>query len=246
MVISVVNHKGGVGKTTTALNLGKALALEGKKVLLIDLDPQANLSQASGVENAEESIYKALCESKDLPIVHLDEKLHIIPAEVDLVEAEVRLQADVNGYFRLRSLLKNILPKYDFILIDCPPSLGILTLNALIASQKAIVIVQAEYLAVKGLQTIFDLITKLRENLNPSIEILGMLLTQLNHTIFRKEIAETVRNIYEEKVFETGIRQNITLAEATSAGQDVFSFDKNSAGAKDYKALALEILGMVK
>ncbi len=246
MVISVVNHKGGVGKTTTTLNLGKALSLEGKKVLLIDLDPQANLSQASGIENPQISIYKALCDNIELPTVNLGENLDMVPAEVDLTEAEVRLQADVNGYFRLRSLLKNVLPKYDFVIIDCPPSLGILTLNALIASQKAIVIVQAEYLAVKGLQTIFDLITKLRENLNPTIEILGMLITQLNHTIFRKEIAETVRNIYEEKVFETNIRQNITLAEATSAGKDVFSFDKHCTGAKDYKALALEILGALK
>ncbi len=246
MIISVVNHKGGVGKTTTTHNLGKALSLEGKKVLVIDLDPQANLSQASGVETPNASIYKSLCENTELPIVNLDKNLDLIPAEVDLAEAEVRLQADVNGYFRLRTLLKSVLPKYDFILIDCPPSLGILTLNALIASQKAIVVVQAEYLAVKGLQTIFDLITKLQENLNPNIEILGMLLTQLNHTIFRKEIADTVRNIYEGKVFENGIRQNITLAEATSAGQDVFTFDKHCTGAKDYKALALEILGMLK
>jgi chromosome partitioning protein len=246
MIISVVNHKGGVGKTTTTHNLGKALSLEGKKVLLIDLDPQANLSQASGVETPNASIYKSLCENEDLFVVNLDKNLDLIPAEINLAEAEIRLQADVNGYFRLRTLLKNILPKYDFILIDCPPSLGILTLNALIASQKAIVVVQAEYLAVKGLQTIFDLIIKLQENLNPNIEILGMLLTQLNHTIFRKEIADTVRNIYEGKVFENGIRQNITLAEATSAGQDVFAFDKHCTGAKDYKALALEILGMLQ
>ena len=241
-VISLINHKGGVGKTTSTLNLGKALSMLGKKVLIVDIDPQANLSQSLGIEEPEINIYQAVCEGADLPIVEADENFHIVPADLDLSEAELRLQSDVNGYFVLRSIVRKVAEQYDFVLIDCPPSLGILTLNALIASNQVIVVVQSEYLAVKGLQTIFNLIEKLKENLNTDLKIKGMLITQLNHTVFRKSIADTVRNLYEGTVFNTTIRQNITLAEASASGQDVFSFDSKSSGAEDYLNLAKEIL----
>ncbi|GAB4410318.1 MAG: ParA family protein [Microscillaceae bacterium] len=238
----MVNHKGGVGKTTSTLNLGRAFSLEGKRTLVIDIDPQANLSQATGIEEPEENIYQAMCEGKELPIVNLAENFDIVPADLDLSEAELRLQSDVNGYFILRKILDKISDRYDFILIDCPPSLGILTLNALIASDYVIVIVQSEYLAVKGLQTIFNLIEKLRENLNTHLEIMGMLITQINHTVFRKSIADTVKAMYEGRVFETMIRQNITLAEASAAGKDIYTFDNKCYGAEDYTLLAKEIL----
>jgi chromosome partitioning protein len=240
-IISMVNHKGGVGKTTSTLNLGKALSLHGKKVLIIDADPQANLSQAAGVEEPEKSLYHAMTENAELPIVNLAKNFDLVPADLDLSEAELRLQSDVNGYFTLRRILKKLDVKYDYILIDCPPSLGILTLNALIASNYVIVVVQSEYLAVKGLQTIFNLIEKLRENLNPDIAIMGMLLTQINRTVFRKSIADTVKELYKGKVFETMIHQNITLAEASAEGKDIFSFDATCVGAKDYDKLAKEI-----
>lgn len=244
-VISMINHKGGVGKTTSTLNLGKALSLEKKKVLIIDLDPQANLSQAAGIEEPEKNIFHIMCEGEEeFPIIKLGKKFHILPADLDLSEAELRLQSDVNGYFVLRKALETIQDDYDYILIDCPPSLGILTLNALISSTAVIVVVQSEYLAVKGLQTIMDLIDKLKENLNENLEVMGMLLTQLNRTVFRKSIAETVTNMYEDKVFKTKIRQNITLAEASSAGQDVFTFDKECAGAEDYTNLAKEVIAL--
>ena len=243
-ILSMINHKGGVGKTTSTLNLGKALSLLGKRVLLIDIDPQANLSQSAGIEQPEMTLYEAMCDGKPLPITTLSENFDIVPTDLQLSEAELRLQADVNGYFSLKKLLKPFLPKYDYILIDCPPSLGILTLNAMIASTGVVIVVQAEYLAVKGLQTIFNLVENLQENLNTALEIRGMLITQLNPTIFRKSIAKTVRDLYKDAVLDTVIHQNITLAEASSAGQDIFSYDANCMGAKDYQALAKEILAL--
>ncbi|TAH30719.1 MAG: ParA family protein [Cytophagales bacterium] len=246
MIISIINHKGGVGKTTTTINLGKALSLADKKVLLIDLDPQANLSQCAGIESPDFNTFHVLCEDIALPIYQLAKNFDIIPADLDLSEAELRLQSDVNGYFRLKKRLKEVQGKYDFILIDCPPSLSILPLNALIASDKVIIAVQAEFLAVKGLQTIFDLIEKLKENLNTSLSIIGMLITQLNNTIFRKDVADSIRKIYGGQVFETMIKQNITLAEATAAAKDIFTYDKSSQGAKDYDALAKEILTLIQ
>ncbi|MDX2305496.1 MAG: ParA family protein [Microscillaceae bacterium] len=241
-VISLINHKGGVGKTTSTLNLGKALSMLDKRVLIIDIDPQANLSQSLGIEEPEVNIYQAVCEGAELPIMQVAENFDIVPADLDLSEAELRLQSDVNGYFVLRSIVRKVAASYDYILIDCPPSLGILTLNALIASNKVIIVVQSEYLAVKGLQTIFNLIGKLRENLNTDLKILGMLITQLNHTVFRKSIADTVRSLYEGTVFQTTIRQNITLAEASAGGKDIFTYDSKSPGAEDYLNLAKEII----
>lgn len=242
-VIAVINHKGGVGKTTTTLNLGKALALCGKKTLIIDIDPQANLSQSIGIEEPDMHVYQAMLENTPLPIVHLAENFDLIPTDLDLSEAELKLQNDVNGYFKLRNALKTAKDGYDFVLIDCPPSLGILTTNALIAATHILVVVQSEYLAVKGLQTILKLVESVRENLNPDLEVLGMLVTQINKTIFRQNIAETLRNIYQGKVFQTAIRQNISLAEASSVGQDIFTYNSKSAGAEDYMSLAKELLG---
>ncbi|TAH21967.1 MAG: ParA family protein [Cytophagales bacterium] len=241
-IIAVINHKGGVGKTTTTLNLGKALALCGKKTLIIDIDPQANLSQSIGVEEPDSHVYQAMLENTPLPIINLAPNFDLIPTDLDLSEAELKLQNDVNGYFKLRNALKEAKEKYDFILIDCPPSLGILTTNALIAATHILIVVQSEYLAVKGLQTILKLVDSVRENLNPTLEVVGMLITQINKTIFRQNIAETLRNIYQGKVFQTAIRQNISLAEASSVGQDIFTYNNKSAGAEDYMSLAKEML----
>ncbi|NJO00281.1 MAG: ParA family protein [Bacteroidia bacterium] len=241
-IIAVVNHKGGVGKTTTTLNLGRALSLQKKKVLIIDTDPQANLSQSVGIEDTDKNIYHALCEKETLPVLNIAPGFDLVPASLDLSGAEVKLISELNGYFRLKEALAPVVEQYDFILIDCPPSLGILTINALIAADKIMIIIQAQYLAIKGLNTILDTVEELRRNLNSRLTVMGMLLTQVNRTVVSKTITESIRDTHHEKVFNTVIRQSVSLIEASTTGQDIFSYDRNSHGAEDYLNLAKEIL----
>ena len=240
--IAVVNHKGGVGKTTTTLNLGKALSLLGQKVLIVDIDPQANLSQSLKIEDPERSVYHSITERSPVPIQEVTKDLHIVPASLDLSSAEVKLIAEVNGYFRLKEGLAEVQDNYDFILIDCPPSLGILTINALIAASEVIIVVQSQYLAIKGLNTVMDLIEELRKNLNNKLKVMGLLLTQINRTVVSKSIVESVQGNYENEVFQTQIRQNVALVEASTVGQDIFDYDESSHAAQDYMNLAKEIL----
>jgi len=241
-IIAVVNHKGGVGKTTTTLNLGKALALQGKKVLLIDLDPQANLSQALDAEENKENMYLSLCSGKSLCILEKGENFYLSPAVLELSKAENELRNDVQGYFRLKKALKNSQNNFDFVLIDCPPSLGILTINALMVANEVLVTLNPQFFAMKGLQTIFDLMEEMKEELNTSLRLTGLLLTQVQRNILNREISESLYEDYSEKVFKTKIRQNISLAEAVLNRQDVFSYAPKSIGAEDYLALSKEII----
>lgn len=241
-IIALVNHKGGVGKTTTTLNLGKALSLQGKKVLLIDNDPQGNLSQCVGLRDFSHGLYHTYCEQQPLPIHTLAENLAIVPTDLGLSVAETKLITDVNGYFRLRKALQHLTHSYDYVLIDCPPSLGILTLNALIAANSLMVVVQAQYLAVQGLQTIIDLIENIKENLNPPLILRGILITQVNRTSANKIILNFLQGNYTHKIFATVIRQNTDLVEATIANQDIFTYNSKSNGAEDYAYLAQEFL----
>jgi len=242
-IIAVVNHKGGVGKTTTTLNLGKALSLQGKKVLLIDIDPQANLSQSVGIDDPERSLYDTFVKEVDLMPYAISENLEIVATNLELASAEMQLQAEhITGYFKLKTALSTISHQYDFVLIDCPPSLGILTINALLASNEVLVVTEAQYLAIKGLQTILNLIEKLRKSLVPQLKIRGFLFTMFNRTVVSKSIIEQIRQQYGNLVFETLIRQNVRISEASALKKDIFSYDAQSAGAEDYLNLSKELI----
>lgn len=241
-IISILNHKGGTGKTTTAINLGKALSLIGYKTLLIDLDAQANLSQSLGVEEEAETISEVFGLSlQQLPIKNITDSLHLVPASLDLSAIEPGMYSNINSYFLLKSLLDRVKASYDFILIDCPPSLGIFTQNALIASNSVLITVQAQFLALKGLDTVYNLITSIREKLNQSISIQGLVVTQTNHTKLSKDIVSSLKGTFKEKVYSTTIRQNVAIAEASASRQDIFSYSPESYGAIDYMNLAKEI-----
>jgi chromosome partitioning protein len=241
-IISLVNHKGGVGKTTTTLNLGKALSLCGKRVLLIDIDPQANLSISVNIREPKQSIYHSLCEDKKLIIQNIAPQLDLVPADLKLSEAEAKLISGVGGYFKLKKALAPVAQNYDFVLIDCPPSLGILTMNAIIASSEVLIIVQSQFLSVEGLDTILTLLKDLGENLQLNWKITGMLLTQTNRTVVSKDITSGLRDTYAEKVLQTTIRQNVALVESSGMRQDIFTYASHSTGAEDYMNLAKEIL----
>jgi chromosome partitioning protein len=241
-IISILNHKGGTGKTTTTLNLGKALSMIGYHILLIDLDAQANLSQSLGFEDEKETISEVFEQKlQELPIRKITDTLYIVPASLDLSAVEPGMYSNINSYFLLKSLLERIKGTYDFILIDCPPSLGIFTQNALIASNSVLITVQAQFLALKGLDTVNNLIISVREKLNQSIVIQGLVITQTNHTKLNKDIVSSLKETFKEKVYGTTIRQNVAIAEASANRQDIFSYSPESFGAIDYMNLAKEI-----
>lgn len=242
-IISILNHKGGTSKTTTTLNGGKALSILGCKVLVVDLDAQANLSQSLGVDEEEENLAAVFSHKlSTLPIKVIGNNFHLVPASLDLSAVEPSLYSNINSYFILKSLLSPLKDQYDFILIDCPPSLGIYTQNALISSDGVIITVQSQFLAIKGLDTVYNLIETVKEKLNPDIEVWGLVATQTNHTNLSKDILTALRKKFQKKVYATTIRQNVALAEASINRKDIFSYDPLSSGAVDYLNLAKEII----
>lgn len=242
MVISILNHKGGVGKTTTTLNLGKALSLEKNKVLIIDIDPQANLSQHSGVEDPVKSVLNTFRDGEPLPVIKLTETLSLVPSDLDLVVADNILNAQqIAGYYALDKALEPIRHNYDFVLIDCPPSLSSLTNNALTASQGVIIPLESQYLPLKGIDTIMAAVQNARR-LNSDLRVSGILITKTDNTVMSKSIITAITNAYPNLVYETMIRRTVSLVEASSQGVDIFTYDEKSAGAADYKALCKELL----
>ena len=246
-IISLLNHKGGVGKTTSAINIGAGLVELGKRVLLIDLDPQANLSLSLGIPRQKYSIYEAVRGESELVPFEIKDGFDVVTSNLDLSGAEMELINEAGREFILRELFEPVSDDYDFIIIDCPPSLGLLTLNALTSSHYVYIPLQTEFLALQGLTKIKQVIDKVRFRLNKKLQIGGVIATMYDHRkVLNRDVVETIRKYFGEKVFDTLIRDNVALAEAPAQRKDIFRYNKSSNGAKDYLKLCKEIIQRVE
>ncbi len=244
-VICFSNHKGGVGKTCSTCNVGAGLARKGKKILLVDLDPQANLSLSLGVKDVDRSIYQVLMNEEPVAkaIIGVGENLDLIPSSLDLAGAEIELAAEAGREMILREALEPLLDKYDYILVDCAPTLGLLTTNALTAASEVYIPLQAQYLSLQGITKLTGVVDKIKARLNKGLKLGGVFLTQYDgRKVLNRDIADAIQEHFKSLVFETKIRDNISLAEAPGHGQDIFRYSPKSNGAQDYEKLCSEIM----
>lgn len=247
-IIAIINQKGGVGKSTTAINLGAALGEMGKQVLLVDLDPQGNCSSGLGVEKSliQQCIYDVLLNDvplEDVIIPDIAEGLDIAPATINLAGAEVELVSEMARENRLKDAVGSMRGKYDFILIDCPPSLGLLTVNALVAADKLLIPIQCEFYALEGVTKLLESMKRVKSRLNPTLDIYGILLTMYDsRTTLSKQVVDEVREYFGRLVFSTPIPRTVKLSEAPSFGQPITQYDPKGRGSLSYIELAKEVI----
>lgn len=247
-IIAIINQKGGVGKSTTAINLAAALGEQGKQVLLVDLDPQGNATSGFGIEKKllNRCIYDVLLNDVDITeviIPDICEGLDLVPATINLAGAEVELVSEMARESRLRDAVGSLRGKYDYVFIDCPPSLGLLTVNALVGADKLIIPIQTEFYALEGVTKLLESMKRVKSRLNPSLEIFGILLTMYDgRTTLSRQVAAEVRNYFGSQVFETIIPRTVKLSEAPSYGMPITQYDPSGKGAAAYVELAKEVV----
>lgn len=253
MIISFTNQKGGVGKTTTVLNLASILAKKGFKILAIDLDPQSNLTSGLGLDKNKEylSTYDLIINNKEISNIFLisdiNNNLHFIPSKIDLAGAEIELIAKISREKILKNKLDKVRKNYDYIFIDCPPSLGLLTINALVAADAVMIPVQCEYYALEGISQLVKTLDLVKNSLNEKLEILGVVMTMFDsRTRLSNEVVNEVQTYFGDKVFNTIIPRNVRLSESPSFGKPIDLYDPTSSGAKAYENLANEFISRIK
>lgn len=241
-IIAIANHKGGVGKTTTTASMGAILSQKGFHVLLIDLDAQANLTCSLLKQEVTTSVYNAFVESTDLPIYNIGENLDLVPSSLQLAQADLQLGSALARERLLEDLLSPIKERYDYILIDCPPSLSLMTLNAITAANEVIIPLVAETLPFKGLTMITNFVKMVKAKLNPKVDVEGVLVTRYEKSNLSKQIENGLRESLGDLVYKTKIRKNITVAQAPQEATNIVDYDKNSNGAIDYVSFTDEYL----
>ena len=245
-IIAIINHKGGTGKTTSTLNIGAGLARAKKKTLLIDIDPQSNLTEGLGLRDVKVSIYDSIKDDTALPIESISEYLDIIPSSLDLLGAEIELVSRLGRETILKRLLKTVEGKYDYILIDCAPALGMLTVNALVAADTVMIPLEAEYFAYRGIDRLVSIISDVRKHYNENLTIGGVFITKINpRRIITEQITESIKKYFNDKLFATSIRINVALVEAQLKGIDIFEYAPASNAATDYANLTDEIIAKI-
>ena len=242
-IISVANHKGGVGKTTTVASVGVGLAHLGRRVLLVDLDAQANLTSSLLAQEPDVTLYDTLVEGHELSIIHVMDKVDLIPSSLDLSSAELELSSKMDREYILQELLEEVKRDYDYILIDCPPSLGLLTINALVASTDLYIPMTAEVLPTRGMNTLIRSIEMVKKRANKELRLSGIIFTRWHGRNLNKALENMLKKQFGDIIFETKIRENIAVAEAPLSSTDIFTYNPRCNGAKDYRALVEEIVG---